>query len=159
MHHKITVATWATAIVVELIERTSTVFHPQSFHPQSFPLNIFFPLLKRCLLPAKTHLRVCESKLCDSLCQVAQLCPFFLFDIREWEHVTNHPSARKSLANAVVSVSQHVGDRAQSDSRAHVCIQRCLHSVYTLRLLMRGADVHFLTRLACNTNEDGPLYT
>lgn len=133
---------------------------PQCFTLKVFTLKVslstsFFSLLKRCLLPAKTHLRVCESKLCDSLCLVAQLCPFFLFDVGEWEHVTNHPSARKSLANAVVSVSQHVGDRPRADSRAHVCIQRCLHSVYTLRLLMRGADVHFLTRHACNTNEDG----
>lgn len=48
-------------------------------------------------------------------------------------------------------------DRPRADSRAHVRIQLCLHSVYTLRLLMRGADGHFLTRHACNTNEDGPF--
>lgn len=114
------------------------MFHPQSFRSQSFPSLSFcfrFWNVASCQ-------PVCECKVCDSSCPVAQLRPFFLFDCQEWEHITSHPP-----------VSWHAGERPRADSRAHVCTQRCSHSVYTLCLLMRGADVHFLTRHACNTNE------
>lgn len=148
---------WANWTPAERIDRNLHSVSPSKFSLSKFPSRLFFSAFETLPLASQNtfaRLQIQTVRLAVPGCSAVSV--FSCLRVFP-EHVTNHPSARKSLANAVVSVSQHVGDRVRADSRAHVCIQRCLHSVYTLRLLMRGADVHFLTRHACNTNEDGPL--
>lgn len=44
-----------------------------------------------------------------------------------------------------------------ADSRARVCIQRCLQLCLHSMFADARTNVHFLTRHACNTNENGPF--